>query len=237
MKITKDKALSIMESLFFISSEPLPLSAFERVFEKELSTEEIKTLLDTLKSSCKKTNRGICLEEISGGWQIRTKPENKHYLLKIKPQPVFRLSRPSMETLSIIAYEQPCTKGDIDTIRGVESGHLLRTLMEKELIALSGKSDLPGKPSLYKTTNRFLEIFGLASLKNLPSEKEIEEIMPMKKETQSLKSVSDFFHTENINTPYEQDEKENLTIQNTLKSLPTAVDFLENQQNKNTDKK
>ena len=237
MKITKEKACSIMESLLFMSPDPIPFSNFETLFDGEISSEELNHWIEELKASYNKQNRGIYLEKVSKGWQLRTKPENKEQLLKIKPQSVFRLSRPSLEVLSIIAYEQACTKMEIDEIRGVESGHLLRTLVEKELIYPSGKSDFPGKPSLYKTTNKFLEIFGFESLKDLPSKEEINALLPQTKnpDKEKLFSVSKEFDETNSTSSYEKDEQENQNIKDILKSLPTTVEFLEKEKIKNRD--
>ena len=230
MKISKEKAFSIMESLLFMSHEPRSFSDFKALFEGELSPEELKILIEEFKDSYNKKDRGLYLEKVSKGWQLRTKAENKNYLLKIKPQSFFRLSRPSLEVLAIIVFEQPCTKMEIDEIRGVESGHLLRTLIEKGLICLSGKSDFPGKPSLYKTSHKFLETFGFESLKDLPSQREIEELLGYtedEKEKESLGSVSEKLFQKNIKIPYKQDEQENKKIKDTLNSLPSTVKLLE----------
>ncbi len=230
MKISKEKAFSVMESLLFMSHEPRSFSDFQNVFEGKISSEELKSLIEEFKDSYNREERGLQLEKINKGWQLRTKVENKDYLLKIKPQNTFRLSRPSLEALAIIAFEQPCSKIKIDEIRGVDSGHLLKTLIEKELICPAGKSDFPGKPLLYKTSRKFLETFGFESLKDLPSQEEIEELFrdkkPIEKE-EDLQSVSKGFFQTDIKIPYKEDEKENKKIKNTLKSLPSTVEFLE----------
>jgi len=227
MKISKEKAFSVMESFLFMSPEPRSFSDFETLFEGEIPSQELKTLMDEFQDIYSKKDRGIHLEKVNKKWQLRTKMENKNYLLKIKPKNIFRLSRPSLEALAIIAFEQPCTKMEIDEIRGKESGHLLRTLIEKGLICLSGKSDLPGKPSLYKTSNKFLETFGLNSLKDLPSQKEIEELLSDTKNKNDLYSVSKEFSQTGVSIPYQQDEQENKKIKDNLKSFPTTVEFLE----------
>ena len=237
MKISKEKAFSVMESLLFISSDPRPFSDFETLFKGEIDSCQLKELMSEFQSTYNKKDRGLYLEKAAKGWQLRTKTENKEWLLKIKPPGAFRLSRPSLEALSIIAYEQPCSKMEIDQIRGVESGHLLRTLMEKGLIRLSGKSPLPGKASLYKTTKKFLEVFSLESLSDLPSKEEIEELLTdIKKENkESLPSLSKEFFSTKLNIPYQEDEKENKKIKDSLKSLPLSVDF-SHQDKKNRDK-
>ena len=116
----------------------------------------------------------------------------------------------------------------VDEIRGVDSGRLLRNLIEKELICLSGKSDLPGKPSLYKTSQKFLQVFGLDSLRDLPSQEEIQELLTDIKSEENLHSVSEkLASSEDNSTNYEEDEKENKRIKDVLKSLPLSVEFLE----------
>lgn len=227
-----------MESFLFMSSEPRPFSDFEALFSEELSSQELKKLIEEFKNSYNKKERGLCLEKVSKGWQLRTKAENKEHLLKIKPPSLFRLSRPSLEVLAIIAYEQPCTKMEIDEIRGVESGHLLRTLMEKNLIGLAGKSDLPGKPSLYKTNHKFLEIFNLKTLKDLPSIEEIQELLSGangEEKKEDLQALSTKLDKQNIQIPYQKDEQENKKIKDILKSLPSSVDFLDREKHSQKD--
>ena len=229
MSLSKEKVFSVMESLLFMSPEPRPFSDFLTLFKSDFSFEEIKKLLCEFQSLYNsQIDRGVVVEKTAGGWQMKTKLENKEYLLKIKPPNVFRLSRPSLEVLAIVAFEQPCAKLQIDQIRGVDSGHLLRNLMEKELIYLSGKSDLPGKPSLYKTSQNFLQVFGLNSLKDLPSQAEIQELLTDIKPTEDLHSVSEkLVSNEDNSKNYEEDEKENKRIKEVLKSLPLSVQFLE----------
>ncbi len=228
MKISKNKAFSVIESLLFMSLEPRPLSDFEILFKGELSPQELKALLKELKKSYSQDDRGICLAKTSKGWQLKTKTENKAYLLKIKTKGRFRLSRPSLEVLAIVAFEQPCSKMEIDEIRGMDSGHLLRSLMEKELIRISGRSDLPGRASLYKTSHKFLEVFGMESLKDLPSQEEIEELLTSEasSQDQGLQALPPDLKS-SVKIPYQKDEQENKKIKDVLKSLPSTVDFLE----------
>ena len=240
MNLSKERVFSIIESFLFVSPEPRSFSEFENLFKEELSRQQIKSHLEELSESYKKQDRGLVLKKAGKGWQIRTKLENKNYLLRVRPSPVFRLSKPSLETLAILAFEQPCTKIKVDEIRGVDSGHLLRNLLEKKLICWAGQSDLPGKPYLYKTTNLFLETFGLESLKALPSEKELEELFRdsnEKQEPESLKSVVEKLDQKalkNKNSQKElvEDEKESKKIKSLLKSFPSNVDFLKRNKEK-----
>ena len=240
MSLSKEKIFSIMESFLFVSSEPRSFSEFEKLFRDELSRQEIKAHLEELKESYKKAERGMILENVAKGWQLRTKLENKEHLLKVRPRPVFRLSKPSLEVLAIVTFEQPCTKIHIDEIRGVDSGHLLRNLLEKKLISWAGQSDLPGKPCLYKTSPLFLETFGLESLKALPSEKELEELFAGEhedKEPESLKSVVEdldkkALKNKSLSSDLE-DEKEGKRIKSLLKNFPVKIDFLNKTEDQN----
>ena len=239
MSLSKEKVFSIMESLLFMSPEPRSFSDFRALFKEELSAQELKELLQQFeKEYNSQTERGVVVEKVSKGWQMKTKPDNKEYLLRIKPPSLFRLSRPSLEVLAIIAFEQPCAKLKVDEIRGVDSGHLLRTLIEKELICLAGKSDLPGKPSLYKTSQKFLQVFGLNSLKDLPSQEEIQELLTDLKPEESLQSVSeDLASNKDSSQSYKEDEKENKRIRDVIKSLPSSVQFLEEEKEREKQKK
>ena len=229
MSLSKEKVFSIMESLLFMSPEPRPLSDFETLFKGLLSSKEIQQFLLDLQKSYEQENRGMILKKVYKGWQLRTKTENKEYLLKLKAPKLFRLSKPSLEVLAIIAFEQPCAKMQVDEIRGVDSGHLLRNLLDKELICMAGQSDLPGKPFLYKTSQKFLEIFGLKHLKDLPSITELEELFETKESAENKKGLE----TVSTDLPpakghsYLEDEKENKKIKEVLKSFSLNVDFLE----------
>ncbi len=147
----------------------------------------------------------------------------------IKTRP-FRLSGPALEVLSLIAYYQPCIKAKVDEMRGIDCSHLIRTLMEKNLLCFDGKSDLPGKPMLYKTTSKFLEVFGLKSLKDLPSLSEIEELFPedVADETKqtTLSDVSEA-QREGFLKTYSAQEKDLEDMTETLKEIKTTTEFFE----------
>jgi segregation and condensation protein B len=178
ISLTDDEAVSIIESLLFISDRPVGLTTFKSAFEStNVDTKKIKELINELKIDFASSRRGVSLEEVDGAYQLRTKPDNQDFIKKILKPKIFKLTGPSLETLSIVAYKQPCVKSQVDEVRGVESGHLIRALMDKGLVAFDGKSDFPGRPMLYKTTRKFLEIFGLRNLSELPSLSEMEEIL------------------------------------------------------------
>jgi segregation and condensation protein B len=177
--LDENRVKSIVESALFASHRPVSIAFLKETLKgTNIKTDQIRAAIKNLKEKYLAEDSGIMLEEVSGGYQIRTQPINSPYLsktLKVRP---FKLSGPALEVLSIVAYKQPLVKAEIDQIRGVESGHLLRALMEKSIVGFVGKSELPGKPMLYGTTRKFLEIFNLRNLAELPSLSEIDELLP-----------------------------------------------------------
>ena len=162
------KLLSIIESLLFVSGEPLKISHIANIIEQNISyTNE---LLEELKHNYEINESGIIIINNNGEYQLVTNPENGEYVQKLlKVNSKQSLSQASLETLSIIAYKQPITRVDIDEIRGVKSDRAIATLLEKSLIKESGRLDVPGRPILYGTTMEFLKHFGLESLEQMPS--------------------------------------------------------------------
>ena len=178
-KLSLEDLQSVLESALFAVGKPLSVKQCAQLFSKEnISSAEIKKALLALAERYQKTSCGLELVELAGAWQIRTKEENRDYIRRLIKGRMFQLSAPALEVLAIVAYKQPCVKAEIDEIRGVESGHLLRTLMEKDLVDFGPKSTAPGKPATYKTTSRFLETFGLKNLKALPSSEDIIDLLP-----------------------------------------------------------
>lgn len=168
----------ILESLIFVSEEPITLDLMTMVFgEQGVDKAEIREVIEELKNDWNNNpERGIYLMEVAGGYQLRTKPVMAEWIKKMNvPKPV-RLSQASMETLAIVAYRQPIMRSGVEEIRGVDSGGVLKTLLERGLIRIIGKSDEVGNPLLYGTTKVFLEMFGLNNLKDLPTLKEIEDL-------------------------------------------------------------
>src|SRR5882757_11588173 len=121
-------------------------------------------------------NRGLAIEEVAGGYQMRTAKENAGYVRKLLAARPPRLSRPLMETVAIIAYRQPITRPEIEQLRGVDTGGVLETLLERRMIKIAGRKEAPGRPMVYATTDEFLEIFGLKDLESLPDLSEFREI-------------------------------------------------------------
>ena len=166
---------SIIESLLFISEEPLSIEKIKKTLET-VERKEIRDALNSLAQGYNYRKCGILLREVAGGYQLRTHPDNAEWIKRlIQPNPV-RLSKASLETLAIVAYKQPVIRSDIEHIRGVDCGGVLRMLLERKLIRVLGRKEIPGRPLIYATTKFFLELFDLKDLKDLPTLKEIEAL-------------------------------------------------------------
>jgi segregation and condensation protein B len=166
----------ILEALLLSSSDPVTAARLGRVVP-ESSAREVREDVDALNESYAAESRGFRIEEVSGGYQLRTLPELAPFVQQLEPVPPLRMSRASLETLAIIAYKQPVTRAEIEHVRGVDAGPLLRGLLERRLARIAGHREVPGRPILYATTPRFLEVFGLAGLSDLPTLREIEELL------------------------------------------------------------
>ncbi|MCF8034652.1 MAG: SMC-Scp complex subunit ScpB [Desulfarculaceae bacterium] len=165
----------IVEALLFVSESPLNLAQLCQVMESD-DRKAVKEALEELIAEYQQMERAFELVQVAGGFSFRTKPGMAFWLRKLRKQQVTRLSKAALETLAIVAYKQPVLKAEVERIRGVEVGGILRTLMEKGLIRVAGRKDLPGKPLIYSTTRRFLEVFDLKDLKDLPTVEELENL-------------------------------------------------------------
>ena len=165
----------IIESLLFVAEEPLTVDRIKRILT-QAETADIRSAAAELAAEYEQRQGGFYLDEVAGGYQIRTRPEYTEWIKKlIQPKPL-RLSKPALETLVIIAYKQPIIRSDVEHIRGVDCGGVLRVLLERKLVRILGRKEIAGRPLIYATTKRFLEVFDLKSLRDLPTPKEIEEL-------------------------------------------------------------
>lgn len=166
----------VLETALLAATEPLPLSELRKLFEEEFDDDTWRTLLDDLRRDW--ASRGVELVQLASGWRFQTRPEYQSYLDRLKNDKPPKYSRAVMETLAIIAYRQPVTRGDIEDVRGVAvSPNILKTLEGRGWIDAVGHRDAPGRPALYATTRRFLDDLGLRSLTELPPLTEIERVM------------------------------------------------------------
>lgn len=167
----------VVEAVILGTPEPLSAQRVAAVIPYAKPA-KIKKLVEELNAEYIAQGRSFEIIEVAGGYQMRTLPEFAPQLQQIQPQRPLRLSKASLETLAIVAYKQPVTRGDVEGVRGVDAGAVLRSLLERKLVKLAGHKEVPGRPMLYGTTRRFLEVFGLESLKDLPSLRQLEELAP-----------------------------------------------------------
>lgn len=170
-----DNLKDIIESLLFVSDEPLTIERLKSVLTPAEGA-EIRTALNSLIEDYETRRGGFHLKEIAGGYQLRTRPEFSEWIARLVQPRAPRLSKAALETLAIIAYKQPVIRSDVEHIRGVDCGGVIRVLLERNLIRVLGRKEIPGRPLIYATTKRFLEVFDLKDLKDLPTPKEIEDM-------------------------------------------------------------
>ncbi len=173
-RMTPERARSAVEALLFLSERPLGVEEIRRA--TGLEPARIRAVLEELQGHFREGASGIVLHEVAGGWQYRTSADTSEFarrLLRLKPQ---RLTRAALETLAIAAYRQPVTRPEIEEIRGVDSGAVLKALLERKLLKILGKKEEPGRPILYGTTREFLEFFALKDLASLPTLREFHEL-------------------------------------------------------------
>ncbi|GBC61965.1 SMC-Scp complex subunit ScpB [Desulfonema ishimotonii] len=171
----KDDLKHIIESLLFVSDVPLSVRRIVQILDLR-NSDVVREILHELGREYEKRKGGFYLKEIAGGYQLRSRPEHREWIRRMLQSKPARLSKAAMETLAIIAYKQPIIRTDIEHIRGVDCGGVLRMMMERKLIRVMGRKEIPGRPMIYGTTREFLEIFNLKDLKDLPSLKEIESL-------------------------------------------------------------
>lgn len=166
----------ILESLLFVSSDPISIDRMLAVL-KGVERTQIKNLLLQLEEEFMLSNRGFHLVELAGGYQFVTRSDMAPWIKEMERHRVStRLSRPGLETLAIIAYKQPVTRGEVEIIRGVDAAGVLRTLLDRKLVKIVGRKEVAGRPMLYGTTRTFLKYLGLPNLAALPTLKEFSEI-------------------------------------------------------------
>lgn len=170
---------AVLEALVYVAEEPLTLAQIAVALQQP--AERVRELIGQLVAEFDKPEHGVTIREVAGGYKMATKPEHheavRAFVKSLKPP--LKLSLPALETLAVIAYKQPVTAPEIMEIRGVQGAGVLKTLLDRKLIAAAGRKNVIGKPILYKTTKEFLIQFGLKDLSELPSLKEFEEIRRM----------------------------------------------------------
>ncbi|MDQ1560465.1 MAG: segregation and condensation protein [Pyrinomonadaceae bacterium] len=167
--------ISIIESLIFVSEEPLPSKTLAEVLKEDRGWVEVA--VEELAKEFNERNGGLMLREVAGGWQFATRPENhEHVRAFLKSRPSAKLSLAALETLAVIAYKQPITVPEILEIRGVQSSSAIKTLLDKRLIISKGRKETVGRPMMYGTSKEFLLQFGLRDLSELPNVEDFEDL-------------------------------------------------------------
>lgn len=158
----------IIESLLFVAGEPLSIKRMQVALDVD-DTQKIKIALKSLEDEYEARKGGIFLSKVAGGYQIRSRAEYAQWITRLKQPTAKRFSNAALETLAVIAYKQPIIRGDVEHIRGVDCGGIIRMLLERGLVKIKGRKATIGKPLIYATTKKFLELFDLNDIKDIPA--------------------------------------------------------------------
>ncbi|MDP1828739.1 MAG: SMC-Scp complex subunit ScpB [Archangium sp.] len=222
-KLTEPQIRNVIESVLFVAAQPQTL---DQLFDTTgIDREKIEKALHEIQTA--RLEGGITLHEVAGAWQLRTVPESSEYVrrfLKVKPQ---RLTRAAVETLALIAYRQPVTRPEIEDVRGVDSGAVLKALLDRRLIKIVGKKEEVGRPILYGTSREFLEFFALKSLSALPTLREFQELSEENQEIverEAPRPVTGILEELSDNTLQEKLAAQDQASEAALAQLETAID-------------
>ena len=194
----ENKLIQIIEAALLSASRPLNIEEIQRLFPKDQTPgkEDIKETLDEIDELC--TNSGVELKRVSSGYRMHVKQSLSEYIAKLWEEKPQKYTKATLETLALIAYRQPITRGEIEEIRGVSVGtQLIRGILERGWIKIVGQRDVPGRPSLYATTKEFLDYFGLQHLRELPDLPDLPDVnsldmeLPLEEEKEQTESQSE----------------------------------------------
>ena len=172
----REELKSIVENVLLAADQPINAGELCKIFLDGTDKDQLQSILDELKEEY--SSRNLQVTEVADGYQLCTRHEYNDYIRKfLKLDRSTRLSQPSLDTLSIIAYKQPLTRQEVDEIRGVDSSGVIKTLLEKKVIGPAGRKKVPGRPIMYRTTQKFLEYFGLKDLSDLPTLEDLREVL------------------------------------------------------------
>jgi segregation and condensation protein B len=232
---------SCIEALLFMLDKPASEKRLLELLGETADKKLFKKAMQSLQARYQATNHGIEIAEISGGYQLRTKAGRAHLAKQLSRIQTHRLSSGAMETLALIAYRQPMMKEDIDRVRGVDSSYFIYGLLEKKLVKIVGRSELPGRPMLYGTTDEFLELFSLKDLTSMPALREVESMIPQLAAEKggeedprvlAMRAMVEKMNSDGTNqlgyNP-KDDEKILKDISEHVKSIPTSTPYLDEQ--------
>lgn len=191
----RDELKSIVENILLVADQPVHVGELEKTFLNTAEKKDLQIILEELKEEY--LSRNLQILEVADGYQLCTRHEFNDWIRKfLKLDRSSRLSQPSLDTLSVIAYKQPITRQEVDDIRGVDSSGVIKTLLEKKVIGPTGRKKVPGRPIMYRTTQKFLEYFGLKDLSDLPTLEDLKEEIedgdpPLQSQIEFAKSETD----------------------------------------------
>lgn len=223
----QERLCSALESMLFAAEHPVSLERFKAVFgENPPADEELTEALAVIIARYQTPQYGFELRQAQSGYHFVTKAANAEYIRTFLSQKPFRISRSALEVLAIIAYRQPVTRAEIDQVRGIDSSHLLRVLIERDIVRMAGKAEVPGRPVQYATTPRFLEIVGLNTLNDLPPLSELEQLsgsVPIKEEDRMETGLNKFMEgTMELEKVDEENQAEYREIHSLLETVQNA---------------
>jgi segregation and condensation protein B len=241
MEISEVK--KIIEALLFVSEKPLTLPDIKNVFKGEFDdAAAVKNALVELEEEYKNSDKPYEIKFVADGWTVSTKPEYSVWIKKLfKEKTVLKLSPSALETLAMIAYKQPITKSEVEEIRGVDTGGVIDTLLERKLIKIVGRKEALGRPLLYGTTQEFLRHFGLSHLSELPlidsvskEEQPAEEIpeLPFLEQTEGNETAPVAENVENTEEPVEMITEEIVTEEIITQEMPQEPQEAQTEENK-----
>lgn len=211
-----------VETIIFMSDKPVEIKKIKKLIHEDIPLKLLYDAISKLQSDYENKRHGIRLVEVAEGFQFRTKPIYSKFVQDLFKIQGLQLTQSALEVLAIIAYRQPVTKFDVEKIRGVDSSHLIRTLIDKRLVKISGRSDDIGRPTIYSTTPEFLDVFNLSDLSALPPEYELDEIVESQKIT--MKDLSNIRNGDQTKFIFDEvDEIDKLASQ--IRSIQTSTGF------------
>lgn len=222
--LNEESLCGAIETIIFISDKPVGLEKIRKLIDEDLPLRVVHEALTRLMDGYEVVHHGIRLVEVAEGYQFRTKATYSKYVQDLFKVNSLVLTPTALEVLAIISYKQPCSKIEVDKIRGVDSGHIVRGLMDKRLVKVAGRSDEMGRPVLYGTTPEFLEVFNLADLSHLPPEHEVEEMSKMN--VAKMSDIKNIVH-EGDKERFVFEEMEELeSLSESIKSIASDTDFI-----------
>ncbi len=199
----REELKSIVENVLLAADQPINATELSKIFLDGTDKDQLQPILDELREEY--NSRNLQIMEVADGYQLCTRHEYNDWIRKyLKLDRSSRLSQPSLDTLSIIAYKQPLTRQEVDDLRGVDSSGVLKTLLEKKVIGPAGRKKVPGRPIMYRTTQKFLEYFGLKDLSDLPTLEDLRE--EMEGEDPPLQTQIEFSNSEAASSSTSEDE-------------------------------